>query len=167
MIPRFRRVAVLVAVLTAMPLALNAQAKGLKVGDSAPMPVLNTLDGASTDLAKVIAGRPALVEFWATWCPLCKSMEPTVKAIASTYGDKLAIVRIVVPTNQTSERARAAVEQGQLPGTFLFDTDGRAYKAFAAYHTSYIVVLDRQGKVLYSEAGGEQSITDVVKQAVK
>ena len=153
--------------LFTLPVAAHAQARGLKVGDAAPMPVIASLDGAPTSLASVIAGRPALIEFWATWCPLCRSMEPSIKAMATTYGDKLAIVRIVVPTNQTPERAKAAVQKGALPGTFLFDTDGAAYKAFAAYHTSYILVLDRKGQVLYSQDGGAQDLTAVIKKAVE
>jgi thiol-disulfide isomerase/thioredoxin len=159
--------ALLATALVVLPVAIHAQTKGLKIGDAAPMPVIASLDGIPTNLAAVIAGRPAVIEFWATWCPLCRSMEPTFKAMAATYGDKLAIVRIVVPTNQTPERAKAAVEKGMLPGTFLFDTDGAAYKAFAAYHTSYILVLDRKGKVLYSQDGGTQDLSAVIKQAVE
>lgn len=155
-----------VAGLGIAPLALGAQAKGLAVGDQAPMPVIASLDGVPTDLAKVVGGRPALIEFWATWCPLCRAMEPSIKTLAAAHGDKLAIVRIVVPTNQTPERAKAAVEKGALPGTFLFDTDGAAYKAFAAYHTSYIVVLDRRGKVVYSQDGGAQDLTAAIRAAV-
>lgn len=157
----------LVVALVALPALSQAQSKGLALGDAAPMPVIASLDGVPTNLASVIGGRPALIEFWATWCPLCRSMEPSIKALAETYGDKLAIVRIVVPTNQTPERAKTAVERGALPGTFLFDTDGAAYKAFAAYHTSYIVVLDRKGKVLYSQDGGTQDLSSAIRQAMQ
>jgi thiol-disulfide isomerase/thioredoxin len=158
---------VIASALLLLPIAVRGQAQGLKIGDRAPMPTIATLDGVPVKLADVIAGRPALIEFWATWCPLCRAMEPSIKAMAATHGEKLAIVRIVVPTNQTPDRAKAAVEKGALPGTFLFDADGAAYKAFAAYHTSYVLVLDRQGRVMYSQDGGNQDLSAVIRKAIE
>lgn len=144
----------------------HAQAKGLKIGDMAPMARVQTLDGTPVELSSYIGRGPVLIEFWATWCPLCRRMEPTFKALDAKYGKDLTMLFIVVPTNQTAERAREYVDRTKHPGTFVFDKDGSAYKAFAAYHTSYILVLDTAGKVLYSADGGEQQIDDVVRQAV-
>jgi hypothetical protein len=48
------------------PTLAHARSRGLSVGDQAPMPVISSLDGVPTDLAKTIAERPALIEFWAT-----------------------------------------------------------------------------------------------------
>jgi thiol-disulfide isomerase/thioredoxin len=159
---------VLLALLAASPVvAASAQAKGLKVGDQAPTVVVESLDGAPVDLAQYIGKRPVLLEFWATWCPLCREMEPAVKAFHKQYGDSLAIIRVVVPQNQTPERAKAYVAQYELPGVFVFDRDGKAYKAFAAFHTSYIVVLDRTGKVLHSNDGGKQDLAAVIERAVR
>lgn len=144
----------------------RAQDKGLKIGDKAPNVTLQTLDGKPVELSQFIGKGPVVIEFWATWCPLCRRMEPTFKALDAKYGKDLTMLFLVVPTNQTAERAKEYVERTRHPGTFLFDADGSAYKAFAAYHTSYILVLDRNGTVLYSADGGEQRIEDVVRQAV-
>jgi hypothetical protein len=45
-----------------------------------------------------------------------------------------------------------------MKGIFLFDTDGAAYKAYAAPHTSYVVVINKAGKVVYTGVGGSQDI---------
>jgi thiol-disulfide isomerase/thioredoxin len=29
-----------------------------------------------------------LIEFWATWCPLCKQLEPTMADAAKKYGTR-------------------------------------------------------------------------------
>lgn len=160
------RIGVAAVALFALASGAAAQTKGLKVGDRAPTLTLLTLDGQRVNLADHVGKGPVLIEFWATWCPLCRQMEPTYRTLAERYGRDLQMFFIVVPTNQTPERARQYVERVKHPGTFLFDADGEAYKAFAAYHTSYVVVLDRQGKVLYSADGGEQDLNDVVRQAV-
>ena len=153
--------------VAAMPLpAQGTPVKGLRIGDTAPTAAVQTLDGKPADLAAHVGKRPALIEFWATWCPLCRQLEPTLTALHAKYGDRLDLVRVVVPQNQTPQRAREYVEKHQLPGAFYFDADGAAYKAFAAYHTSYIVVLDGAGRVVHSEDGGTQELEAAIRKAI-
>jgi cytochrome c biogenesis protein CcmG/thiol:disulfide interchange protein DsbE len=62
-----------------------------------PMPAfqLTTLDGdslSSTDLA----GRPAVINFWASWCiPACVDEHPVLMDLAARYGDQVLIVGIL------------------------------------------------------------------------
>ncbi|MEO5510390.1 MAG: redoxin family protein [Longimicrobiales bacterium] len=161
-----RYLGLLAFALIASVLPAGAQVKGLQVGDRAPTVVIQTLDGKAADLAEYVGRKPVLIEFWATWCPLCRQMEPTITRIINENKDKLEVIRIVVPQNQTPEKAAAFVAKNELPGLFLFDAEGAAYKAFAAYHTSYIVVLDKQGKVMYSSDGGKQDLDAVVAAAM-
>ncbi len=163
-LPRYLGVVAFSLLAGALP--AHAQKKGLQPGDRAPTVVIQTLDGKAADLAKYVGKKPVLIEFWATWCPLCRQMEPTITRIFNENRGKLEVVRIVVPQNQTPEKAAAFVAKNELPGVFLFDAEGAAYKAFAAYHTSYIVILDRQGKVLYSSDGGKQDLDAVIAAAI-
>ena len=150
-----------------VPSLAQAQSQGLKIGDKAPTAIVQTLDGEPVDLAQFVGKKPVLIEFWATWCPLCKQLEPTIKALHDKYEGELEIVHLVVPQNQTPERAREYVERRKLPGHFFFDADGAAYKAFSAYHTSYIVVLDRDGTVVHSEDGPKQDLETAVMKAIQ
>lgn len=154
------------AVGALLPSVAPAQSQGLKIGDKAPTAIVQTLDGKPVDLAQFVGKSPVLIEFWATWCPLCKQLEPTIKALHDEYRGRLEIVHLVVPQNQTPERAREYVKRRGLPGHFFFDADGAAYKAFAAYHTSYILVLDRNGTVVHSEDGPKQDLHAAVAKAV-
>lgn len=151
----------------ATPGVAQGQMKGLRLGDKAPTAVVQTLDGAPVDLARFVGRTPVLIEFWATWCPLCRELEPTIKAIHDAHKGEIEIVRLVVPQNQTPEKAREYVASRGLPGHFFFDAEGAAYKAFSAYHTSYIVVLDRHGTVVHSEDGTKQDLHKAVKKAVE
>ena len=145
---------------------VEAQSQGLKIGDRAPTAIVESLDGEPVDLARFIGKSPVLIEFWATWCPLCRELEPTIEELHERYRGQLEIVRVGVPQNQTPEGIRAYVQSRGLPGHFFFDGDGAAYKAFAAYYTSYIVVLDRNGRVVHSDAGTEQDLKAAVARAV-
>lgn len=48
------------------------------------------------------ATQPVLVYFWATWCGPCRLMAPVMDRLASTYGDRLKIVKMEVDPNPES-----------------------------------------------------------------
>jgi thiol-disulfide isomerase/thioredoxin len=138
-----------------------AQQAGIMLGAIAPDATVETLDGRSTRLSAVIGGRPAVLEFWATWCPLCKALEPAMQAARMAHSD-IAFVSIGVPQNQTPAAQRAYAEEHGLGGHFVFDRNEEAIKAFAAPHTSYVVVLDATGKVVYTGVGEHQDIEKAI-----
>lgn len=143
-----------------------AQEGGIAVGAQAPsVAALETLNGAPFSLGDVVGKRPVLIEFWATWCPLCKELEPTMQQARERYGDRVAFIGIGVPNNQTPERQRRFVEERKMSGTFLFDRASAAIKAFQVPHTSYVVVLDKSGKVVYTGVGGTQDIEGAIGKA--
>lgn len=145
----------------------GAQELGLPVGTPAPAAAVETLDGKPADLARLVAGRPAVVEFWATWCPNCRALEPQIAAIAAKYGARLQLVTVAVSVNQTPERVRRYVAARRIPGTVVFDRRGAATAAYDAPATSYVLVLDRAGKVVYTGQGGEQDLAAAVQKALR
>lgn len=168
--PFFRTIAlatILAVATTVRASDASAQAGGIAVGTTAPaMAALPTLDGKTFDLATIVGKRPVVMEFWATWCPLCKKLEPAMAKARTDYGDKVAFVHIGVPENQTPERQQQFVTERGMTGMFLFDRDHVAMKAFAVPHTSYVVVLDAAGKVVYTGVGGDQDVDAAVRRVL-
>jgi thiol-disulfide isomerase/thioredoxin len=136
------------------------------VGSTAPHATIRTLEGASVSLQQAIGGRPALIEFWATWCSTCAELEPTVRAVATKYGDRVAIIGVAVEANQTPSRVKAYVAKHRLPGLHFFDEGSAARDAFGVPGTSYVVVLNRAGAVVYIGIGGTQDLERAVEKAL-
>ena len=101
--------AVLVALLV-VPLAEapSATAGGTVAGSRAPDLSATDLDGRRWTLGDAIArgntrdGADLIwINFWATWCPPCRTEMPAMQALAERYGDRLLIVGV----NAGEERA--------------------------------------------------------------
>ncbi len=145
----------------------GAMTAGIPVGSKAPSAMVESLEGTAVDLATFYGkGQPVVLEFWATWCPLCRQLEPTMRAARATFGDRVRFVNVGVAANQTPERQRKHAEANGMGGTLVFDRHDAATKAFAVPHTSYVVVLDGTGMVVYTGVGGTQDIDAAVRKAL-
>jgi thiol-disulfide isomerase/thioredoxin len=146
--------------------ALEGQEIGLEIGATAPAAALETLDGRGADLSQFIGRRPVLLEFWATWCGNCHELEPSLKALHAKYGDRVEFIGVAVSINQSPARVKAYVEKNRLPWTQLFDRRGNASGAYDAPATSYVVVVDAAGKVVYTGLGGKQDLEPALQKAI-
>lgn len=132
-----------VAAPAAAPAAAAGKVDRSHADQEAPDTDFQDPDGDPTSLAE-LGGKPALVNFWATWCAPCKKELPTLDALASERGDRLQVVTIA-----EDDAAKAATYLAQakfaklegwadpklgltdtlkiadLPTTILFDAKGR------------------------------------------
>lgn len=156
-----------VLLISALSAPLAAQEViGLDKGTAGPAAAVQTLDGAPADLATYVGKTPVLMEFWATWCPNCAELEPTMKAMHAKYGSQVAFIGVAVSVNQSPERVKLYVEKHGIPWTQVFDKKGNASGAYDAPATSYVVVLDKAGKVVYTGLGGKQDLESAIKKAL-
>ncbi len=147
--------------------ALRAQDDlGIPVGTTPKAVTIEDLDGRPVDLSQLIGKKPVLLEFWATWCPLCAALEPRLAAAQQRYGDKVEFIAVAVAVNQSKAAIKRHLERHPLPVRVLWDTDGNAVRAFQAPSTSYVVTLDAWGKVRYTGAGEEQDLDAAVRAAL-
>jgi thiol-disulfide isomerase/thioredoxin len=153
-----------VAMLAASPVA--AQDVGLPLGHVPDAVQLEDLDGDTFDFAAVVGRKPVLIEFWATWCPLCAALEPRIEAAKQEHGDALEVIIVAVGVNQSPRSIRRHIAKHEPPGRLLFDARGRAARAYRAPSTSYVVALDAQGRVVYTGVGADQDIAAAAGKAV-
>lgn len=145
---------------------LDAQDLGIKVGAVAPGAPVERLDGTAVDLGTLLAGKVTVMEFWATWCPNCKQLEPAIKAAHAKYKDRVQFLAVAVSLNQSVERVKAYQQRFQLPFTYVYDRRGDASEAYDAPATSYVVIVDGSGKVAYTGVGGTQDLDAAISRVL-
>ncbi len=156
-----------VALALGSPGPLAAQAGegevGPALGTPAPGAIVEDLDENEVELLDVVGGRPALLEFWATWCEKCKALQPQLDDLQARYGDRLRIVAVAVAVSQSLRRVKRHVEEHDPGYPFVWDARGNAVRAYNALTTSVIVMLDADGEVAYTGVGTEQDLVGAVE----
>ena len=166
----FKRTALpLLALLTLLPFSLAAQSSGegsvsLAYGTVGPDAELEDLDGNPVKLLDYVDGKPAVLEFWATWCENCEELQPQMDQIQAEHGDEVAVLAVAVAVSQSVRRVKRHLE-GHDPGyPYLYDRRGAAVRAYKASTTSIVVMLDADGKVVYTGTGGSQDLLGAVEK---
>ena len=155
------RILLLAALLSTGPaVRLSAQEDeaGIALGSTPPPVTIMDLDGKPVDLATVGGKQPLLIEFWATWCPICRALEPRLLAAHTRYGQRVRFLAIAVAVNETPASVRRHLAEHPMPYPYLWDVNGNAVRAFQAPTTSYVVVLNAEGKVVYTGVGSDQDL---------
>jgi thiol-disulfide isomerase/thioredoxin len=146
--------------------AASAQDLGLKVGSKAPAAQVETLDGKPVDLAQYIGKTPVLIEFWATWCPICKELEPAMVAAHKKYSGQVKFVGVAVSVNESPERVKLYAQKHGIPLEIVFDRKGMASDVYDVPATSYIVVINKAGTIVYTGQGGDQNIEAAIRRGL-
>jgi len=155
--------------LLALPLGLNAQASGegsvsLAIGTMGPGAAVEDLEGNAVDLINYVRGKPAVIEFWATWCELCEALQPQLDRIQAQHGNAVNVVAVAVGVAQTVRRVQRHLDDHDPGYTYLWDARGAAVRAYNATTTSIVVMLDAQGRVAYTGVGAQQDLVGAVER---
>lgn len=107
---------------------------------------VDTLDGSRFD-GSSLAGRPAVLWFWAPWCPTCLGQAKRVNALAADYADDATVLGVAGLDGEPA--MRDFVEMAKLSGfAQLSDEQGVVWKKFGITAQSTFVVLDSAGAVV-------------------
>jgi thiol-disulfide isomerase/thioredoxin len=150
--------------LVAGPLAAQGES-GIRIGDRAPVLSVNDLDGKPVNLGQWIGKKPVLIEFWATWCSNCEELLPRFREAQKLVGDRVEFIGVNVTVNQTPARVRRYLEDHPIPFRVLYDDQGASTRAYLAPATSYVVIVDKAGNVVYTGVGADQRFEPALMRA--
>lgn len=149
------------------PAAAQDSGIGIAVGTRPEAVQVEDLEGNAVALSDFIGKKPVLIEFWATWCPVCEALEPRVHAAHEKFGADVEFLVVGVGVSQTPRSIRRHLEKRPMPGRVLFDKNGAAVRAFKVPTTSFIAVLDASGTVRYTGSGEEQDLEAAIEKALE
>jgi len=120
---------------------------------------LATPDGTVKRLVDVIPqGKTVLVDFWASWCGICRMYTPSFKEMYAKY-PRQQLEIISVSCDKSLERWHRAMEKDDMPWAQYVLTDQGYTDFFAKYQTSgvpYLLLVGPDGKVICSPGGPEE-----------
>ncbi len=94
--------------------------------------------------AEQLKGRVVLVEFWATWCPPCRSTLQWLGELKQHYGDKLAVMALAVESPHDKVRSTVSSLSPKLKWAIADAHTAAAFGDITSVPTMFI--FDRSGK---------------------
>lgn len=120
-------------------------------GKKAPEFTAKDLSGKDVSLS-LFAGKPILLNFWATWCPYCREERPYLNSLYKSYKDK-GLVIIAVSTDRSLESVKRYLKKIPMDFVILHDSDGNAAGIYGAYSIPTSFLIDRKGIIKHKFMG--------------
>jgi thiol-disulfide isomerase/thioredoxin len=140
------------------------------VHEIAALPQFKVTDLAGHPLTpEQISGRVVLVEFWATWCPPCRSTLEWLGELKHKYGDNIAVVALAVESPEDKIRSTVSSLSPDLHWAIADTPTAAAFGDITSVPTMF--VFDRAGRtarVLYGappdlHVVAERTLEELVK----
>ena len=110
-----------------------------------------------------LAGRPAVVNFFASWCAPCVSEMPTIERVKQDVGDQMAFLGIAV--NDRVEDALELVEETGVTWNLARDPHGDLTAALGPVGMPSTFLLNADGEIVEQHTGelDEDELRDLLR----
>lgn len=116
------------------------------IGKPAPDAVLSNTDGKTTAVIASRQGKPAILVFWATWCPHCYDQLGEINDKISSIEAKGPKV-ILLDVGETKGVVQKYFQRRQMKLVSFIDEDGVLQEAYRLRGVPTVVLIDSKGIV--------------------
>lgn len=142
----------------------NAATQPAGGGDFRDVAVLDAR-GQEITLRAAVAGRPALISFWAPWCAPCVKEQPELERLARAVEPCGGVV-IAVAVGETPDVVTDFARERQLSFKQLADQHFRLADALGQRRIPTTLVLDRAARVVFTGEVLDARATDALGSAI-
>ncbi len=100
-----------------------------------------------------LKGNVVLLQFWATWCHVCREQESVVDTIAEEFADR-GLVVLAVDHAESKRTVKQYLNSRPRSCKVVLTEDTNLAAIFPTRAVPYYVLIDRNGRVIASSAGG-------------
>lgn len=115
-------------------------------------------EGSAVHLSDFTGEKPVVVNFWATWCPPCRSELPAFDTLNAEYGDRVTFMMVNLTDGErdtaTGVKAFVAAEGYSFP--VYYDTAASAANAYEIYSIPVTVFIRADGTLARQQIGAMQ-----------
>lgn len=160
---RARHLVVMVVALVLFAIGVLLTTSDSTSTDPAPDVTFEFFDGSSQQLSE-LRGKPVVLNFWASWCPVCISEMPVFANVHRRLGDEVEFIGVNVQEVDL-EAAQELVEQTNVDYRLAHDRDGAIYNRFGGVAMPTTVFISAEGAVEKVHSGTifEDELTDTIE----
>jgi peroxiredoxin len=124
----------------------------------APAPELRVVafDGTTVTLDG-LRGRPVVVSFFESWCPICRAEQPDLSRVAAEFSGRVGFVG--VSNHDTVAGGRSYQCRFKVPYPLANDASGRTWARWKVPYQPVVVLVDKQGRIAERFDGGTTAPT--------
>lgn len=112
-----------------------------------------------------LEGKVVILDFWATWCPPCRSAMPILDKMQKANPENLAVLAIGGQSeNEATVREFLAEHKESIHN--LFDADQSVFKAFESKGIPLVVVMSTDGVIRWIGNPHDEQFQPAVKQVL-
>lgn len=120
--------------------------RGLVRGTPPPI-AASDLDGKPVEWPGV-NDKPTLLYFWATWCPLCRTMQHSIRSVAGDH----SVVTVALQSGTDAE-LRSYLQRQGLTIRVVSDPAGAIAERYGLRGVPALFFIDRNGRVRFAATG--------------
>lgn len=121
-----------------------------KKGDKAPAFTGKTSDGKAHTLQSLTKGKPLVLYFIGSTCPVNAQAVKYYNRVAQAYKGKVNFVGVI---DADAAGFKSWQEKFKAPYPVLLDPDQKIIKAYKAERSPWTIIVDKQGKIQKEWAG--------------
>jgi thiol-disulfide isomerase/thioredoxin len=106
---------------------------------------------------QITSGKPAIVNFWGSWCGPCRTEEPILEEAHRAFGDAVTFIGVDTRHDQRAA-ALAFLEEFDVTYGSVYDPDSRIATAYGVRIMPATFIIDPDGDIAAQIIGAVRSV---------